>query len=261
MSYRYDRDLEFLGQCKDEDLKALYDILVYDPKDNEKWISETLSISEEHKMYGKKFSRYWERIAEELQLQGGNSIVNIFRLGDGVLYKEILEDVAEKLKVFKYSGDTAEEIEDRIIEDVMSKFFREMPSEQISELMSDISPEEYQKLIKQYGGVKNIPWGKIGVSTARQILKMGGFATYKFTLVAVNLMWKKLFGKGLTLLANSTLTKVMGSLLSGPVAILLNTWLIFDIASPAFRITAPAVMIVALLRKKVRLDNECSSEI
>ena len=113
MSYRYDSELNFLSECTDQELEELFNILVYDPNDNTSWISE------EHKRYGEKYSKYWKRIAEELQLQGGNTIINFFRFGDGVLYSEIVRDVADNLKVFYYSTDTAEEIEDRIIKKIM----------------------------------------------------------------------------------------------------------------------------------------------
>lgn len=255
MSYRYDSELNFLSECTDQELEELFNILVYDPNDNTSWISETLSISEEHKRYGEKYSKYWKRIAEELQLQGGNTIINFFRFGDGVLYSEIVRDVADNLKVFYYSTDTAEEIEDRIIEKIMKDIIKNLPESEKLNLIRDISPEEYITLLRKYGGEKNIPWEKISLSVIRQIIKKGGFASYKLTVIAVNFIWKKMFGKGLTFAGNKILTKSLGNLLAGPLALVLNTWIIFDIASPAMRITTPAVMIVAMLRKQVKNRN------
>lgn len=252
MAYRSDSSLNFLSACTDEELKELFNILVYDPKDGETWISETLTISDEYKKYGSQYSKYWKRIAEELQLQGGNTIINIFRFGDGVLYKEIVEDVADNLKVSYYSNDSAEEIEDRIIEKTFKEILSNLPESEKANLIEEVSPKEYQSLLREYGGEKNIPWEKIGLSIVRQMLKNGGFATYKLTVIAVNFVWKKMFNKGLTFAGNKMLTKAVGNLLSGPLALALNAWIIFDIASPATRITTPAVMIVAMLRKQVK---------
>ena len=39
MAYRSDSSLNFLSACTDEELKELFNILVYDPKDGETWIS------------------------------------------------------------------------------------------------------------------------------------------------------------------------------------------------------------------------------
>lgn len=252
MAYRTDSDLNFLSNCTDEELKTLYDILVYDPKDGETWISETLSTSTEHTKYGSQYSKYWKRIAEELQLQGGNAIVNVFRFGDGVLYREIVGDVADNLKVSYYSNDSAEEIEDKIIEKIFKEILNSLSEAEKSNLIGEISPEQYKILLRQYGGEKNIPWGKIGVSLVRQMMKSGGFATYKLTVITANFVWKKMFGKGLTFAGNKMLTKALGNFLAGPLALVLNAWIIFDIASPATRITTPAVMIVAMLRKQVK---------
>ena len=66
MAYIYDADLEFLGECTDEQLKNLAEVLIYD-KDGEKRITEFITISDEYKTYGERYSRYWKLIAEELQ--------------------------------------------------------------------------------------------------------------------------------------------------------------------------------------------------
>ena len=251
MAYRNDSGLNFLKDCTDEELKSLYDILVYDPKDNSKWISETLSISDECKRYGTQYSKYWKRIAEELQLQGGNTIINIFRFGDGVLYKEIVEDVASSLKIPYSSGDGVEEIENTILAKIVEEMFENLSDIEIGTLMEEVySPKEYRILLKKYNN--NIPWGKIGLSLTREMLKKGGFGTYKLTVMAANYIWKKLFGKGLTFVGNKVITKTLGNLLAGPLALALNAWIIFDIAGPATRITTPAVLIVATLRKKLK---------
>lgn len=255
MAYRTDSDLSFLSNCTDQELEQLFNILVYDPKDGETWISETLTVSEEYKKYGSQYSKYWKRIAEELQLQGGNTIINIFRFGDGVLYREIVGDVADNLKVSYYSNDSAEEIEKSILEKITNEMFKNLSDTEIGVFMKEVyPPEEYSNLLNKYND--NVPWKKIGLSLTRQILKTGGFATYKLTVVAVNYIWKSLFGKGLTFVGNKVLTKTLGNLLAGPLALALNAWIIFDIAGPATRITVPAVLIVAMLRNCCNIKNE-----
>ncbi len=97
MAYRYDSDLEFLKQLSSNDLKDLFDVLVYD-EDGTPRMNEELTSSSAYKTYGGNYAKYPERIAEELQYYGSNSFASFFR-DEGVLYKEILCDVCDKLKV------------------------------------------------------------------------------------------------------------------------------------------------------------------
>ena len=60
---------------------------------------------------------------------------------------------------------------------------------------------------------------------------------------------KAVVGRGLTITANATLTKVM-SILTGPIGWSITAaWTLFDIAGTAYRVTIPAVIEVAYLRK------------
>lgn len=251
MSYRYDNDLEFLERCTNEELRDLFSLLTRDPKDNLERFTSTLTISDEYKKYGTDYNKYWQRIAEELQLYGENTLANIFRGSTGVLYREILEDVAKSLKVSITKFSSTQEIEDFVIEKILSDAFSKMSEKEIEEFFSEISADDemLKRTILSYN-TNNIPWKKMSLSLIRQILKSGGFATYKLSLIAVNLIWKKIFGKGLTLAMNRGLTKMIGNLLAGPVAVVLNAWIIVDIAGPATRVTIPAVILIATLRKK-----------
>lgn len=79
---------------------------------------------------------------------------------------------------------------------------------------------------------------------------MGGFKSYQLTLIIANAIMKALFGRGLTLVANSTLTRIM-AILTGPIGWAITAlWTMIDIAGPAYRVTIPAVIQVAYLRKK-----------
>ncbi len=69
MAYRYDSDLEFLKRLSSNDLKDLFDALVYD-EDGTLRMNEDLTNSTEYKRYGHDYAKYPERIAEELQCYG-----------------------------------------------------------------------------------------------------------------------------------------------------------------------------------------------
>ena len=246
MSYRQDNDLNFLEKCDNEDLRELFKLLAYDPKDDEERFTGTLLMSDEFKRYGHDYKKYWQRIAEELQLFGGNTISNIFRGGSGVLYREILEDVAKEQKISFEKYNSTINIENKLILKVSEEIFNSLSEEEQRKLIEELTEnnDDLKKMLSSYKS--GIPYAKIGTSIIREILKRGGFATYKLTLIVVNMLWKKLFGKGLSIVAG---------FLSGPIAIALNAWILVDIASPAMRVTFPAVFLIATLRKKVENNS------
>jgi len=238
MAYRYDSDLEFLKEIKSEDLNDLVETLVYD-KDGEKRYAEELSDSNAYKVYYPNHTKYWEDIVEELQRFGGNSFVNVLRLGEGVLYKEILMDVCDKLKVNYNKKSNVEKIENnllmKILEDALDK-------------MSDAERQELAESI----GLKNIQDFSAQAMTGifQAIFRAGGFKSYQLTLIIVNAILKAILGRGLSLGANAALTRTM-AVLTGPIGwVITGLWTAIDIAGPAYRVTIPAVIEISALRQK-----------
>lgn len=246
MAYRYDKDLEFLKEMNNGDLEDFVNLLIYDPKDNEKRVTETLSTSDEYKMYGKNYKMYMDRILEEFQLYGGNTLVNIFRGFSGVCYDEIVRDVASALKVKDISkSHSPKTIEDKILQNFVLQYVSALNNEQLKEFARDIGVQE---------GTKDLT-PKVVAMGAIKLFNMGGFKSYQITMVIVNQIWKILFGKGLTLTANATINKTLGAL-TGPIGwAITGVWTAIDIASPATRVTIPAVLQIALLRRKYLSKN------
>lgn len=132
-----DKDLEFLEECSNEDLKVLADLLVYD-KDNNPRYSETLSRTRLYKeSYPNQLQKAWAEIAHEFQLYGGDSFANFFR-GYGVPYREILMDVCDKKKVNYNKNSSTERIEMYLIQKLMDDVLEEMDDEQLQELVKDL---------------------------------------------------------------------------------------------------------------------------
>ncbi|MCQ2730156.1 DUF3944 domain-containing protein [Helicobacter pylori] len=75
MAWHTNSDLEFLKRLSSNDLKDLFDALVYDEYGALR-INEELTDSTEYKRYGRDYAKYPTRIAEELQRYGGNSFMN-----------------------------------------------------------------------------------------------------------------------------------------------------------------------------------------
>lgn len=252
MNYIYDENLEFLKKCTNEELEGLFQILAFDPKNGKKRLTTSLLKSEEYKKYGNDYNKYWERIATELQLYGGNTIVNIFRGNKGVPYRQILEHVARKLKLPLIGFIPTPELENAICEKLMLDLFSKMSEKDAEKFLEELAMEDenLKEIINSYN---EIPWGKISVTVIRQVFKAGGMVTYRATLIFANLIWKQLFGRGLTFVANNTIAKILGGFLSGPVAIALNAWIIADLTGPALRVLIPSVVLISALRLKYEM--------
>lgn len=152
---------------------------------------EQITSTNEHKRYKTQYSKYWEVIAGDLQKFGGDTFANLFRLGYGIKYDEILNDVLKHLNI---SFDKSSSIINR--EDIL-----------IERVLKDIDENDVAKLIKDLNiSVSNYktPAIMLAIQTA---IKAGGFASYKITVIVANYIAKLILKRGLTLTANAMLTK------------------------------------------------------
>ena len=238
MAYREDSDLEFLGLMKSEDLNDLVYTLTHD-KDGSARLTEELTMNEKYKLYQPDHHQYWKEIAAEIQCFGANSFVTIFRGGKGVPYKEVLTDVCDKLKVNYNKNSSAEKIENNLLMKI------------IADSLEKMSPEELRNLALSVG-LKNTDGITAEALTGifQAAFVAGGFMSYQITLIVVNAVLKLLINRGLSIAGNAALTRVMAAF-TGPIGwILTGLWTAADIAGPAYRVTIPAVIQIAALRKK-----------
>lgn len=238
MSYRFDNDLEFFRELESEDLNELVRVLTYD-KEGELRYTEQLTSSDVYKRYYPDHNKYWDKIAEEIQRFGGNTFANLFRGGKGVFYKEVLTDVCNKLKIEYNSNDSTQHIENALLLKILKDIMDNMDEKQFIEFAKSLGTKNTNGITPQ-----------ILLGSFQTIFKLGGFKSYQLTVVIANAIAKVLLGKGLSLGANALITRTM-AIITGPIGIAITTiWTLFDIASPAFRVTIPAVIFVAYLRKK-----------
>ncbi|MCF0223387.1 MAG: DUF3944 domain-containing protein [Fibrobacter sp.] len=238
MAYREDADLEFLSKVSSEDLNDLVLCLTKD-KDGETRFTEELTFSEEYKKYYPDHHQYWRSIAAEIQCFGANSFVTMLRGGKGVCYKEVLTDVCDKLKANYNEKANVERIEDGLLMKICADAIDKMTPEQRKELAESIGLEN----TTNFG-----PEAFVGIFQA--VFTAGGFKSYQLTLIVVNAVVKAICGRGIALAGNAAITRVF-SVLTGPIGwVISGLWTIIDIAGPAYRVTLPAVVYVALLRKK-----------
>lgn len=185
-------------------------------------------------------------IAEELQRFGGNSVMNLFRGGSGVQYREIVMDVADHIKAPYKKNDDCIQIEMGIIVRVLEQSMEKMIEEQRKEVF-DIFGQRYTGLGP--GTMAALSAGILTSSSSR----------YKLATLVANASVSALLGRGLVLGASSTALRSVGAL-AGPLGWAVTAiWTVFDLASPAHRVTVPSVIQIAYMRHKpLALNQNCS---
>ncbi len=182
MAYRYDSDLEFLRRLSSSDLKNLFDALVYD-EDGTLRMNEELTDSTEYKRYGSDYAKYPTRIAEELQCYGGNTFINFFR-NEGVLYKEILCDVCDHLKVNYNEKSSTSLIEQNMLAKILKDSLEQMSKKDLEELYHELGMTNINKMIGENK--------QILIASALTLFKAGGSHSYALTIAVADAMVKKL---------------------------------------------------------------------
>ncbi len=227
-----DRDLNpVLKKANNEDL----DTLVKYVSDK---LSEDLTGHEAYKKHAPNHIKYNDLIAKEIRDMGGNSFANIWR-GEGPSYHEIVCDVADKLKAPYNKNKNIESIENSILETILATAIDHM------------SDEEKRELLKEMGGKGGLSKGGIATATFISIFRAGGFYSYQLTLIIANQIARAVLGRGLMLATNAGLVRV-ASVLAGPIGwAITGIWTAIDLAGPAYKVTIPCVIHVAMLRKKL----------
>lgn len=236
--YRADNDLSFLAKCSNDDLELLASLITHDPKDGSLRWSETLSGSAEYKRHYPDHQKYWPSIAAEVQTFGANSFASLFRRGKGVMYREILCDVCDKMKVNYSKNASTENIEINMLLKVLEKSLSEMSTDELKEFASSMEIE-----------LTN-PTPELILMAVQASIRISGFAAYKLAVIVVSTVAKSLLGRSLPFVAYAMLTRSM-SVLAGPIGwVLSSLWLATDMAGPAYRVTIPACMLIAYMRQK-----------
>lgn len=245
IKYRDDPGLKFLAMCDNDDVSNLAQILIYDT-DGE--IRRTSSILTDpgftkHLEDSQRWVKSWEVVAGELQLYGGDSVVNLFR-GTGVLYEEILDDVCERVSV-KISDADKEIVqkEEKLIEFLANKAWEKMSGAQREEFLRKAN------LIERFKDVT-------GLSPVRLALATGGAAAMMvYEYVASALLASLGVGLGARMVGPMAMqfigTRFGATTLAGPFALVLGAALTIPMLSgTAYRVTMPAVIQIAYMRKK-----------
>ena len=237
IKYREDEDLVFMQYCQEDDLKILTRYLTYGKNGLPEPSSELLENSNFKLLDGQsdQHIKSWNLIAGELQHFGGDTFVNMVR-GTGVEYKETLRDVCDKMKVKYKKESSAYEIENDLLQKLIKDSWEQMSEDQQHELLNQIGLDASLK-------------SAAGLAALQTAIKLGGFVSYQISLVIANAVAKALIGRGLTFIANQALVRTL-SVFAGPIGWAFAAITALPaISGPAYRVTIPAVIQVAYMRR------------
>ncbi|GAB0051609.1 hypothetical protein YGH009_04140 [Helicobacter pylori] len=177
--------MEFLKQLSSSDLKDLFDALVYD-EDGTPRMNEELTNSTAYKRYGSDYAKYPTRIAEELQCYGGQYFCE-FR-NEVVLYKEILCDACDRLKVSYHEKSKISLIEQNMLAKILKDGLERMSKKDLEELRHELG----MTIDKMIGGNKQVL-----ITSVLTLFKAGGSHSYTLAIAVADAMVRKTLGHGL----------------------------------------------------------------
>lgn len=177
-------------------------------------------------------------IVNEFQLMGGNSIVNVAR-GHGVCYSEIVGDVAKQVKVDVDGCKSVGEKEWRIVEHLIERAEEKMDDEQKKAFYEEVRK---QSGVQQFKSVADL-LGNQAIYNAIRLVIIKIVARQLLVRLGIKSAAKLASGRLLTLLA-------------GPLGWVLGAiWAVIDVSGPAYSITVPGVMLVAMIRTRSNALN------
>lgn len=237
--------LPLLHQAAFEDLSILYGYITDDGKGRISVGDSILKRLESANSRGEFDEEEICLIAEQIQLFGGNSIVNLARR-QGVVYQEILEDVASRLKVLYSKDDPVSVIENNILVALASRAWDKM------------TDQEKLDFVKSAGIDLSLGIGPAALTAVIAVIRSTGFAAYKLAVIVANIIARQLLGRGLAVTTMAPFLKGM-SAFTGPIGWAITAmWSAYDFASPGYRVTIPCVIQLAYMRKK-QFSVVCSS--
>lgn len=230
-----DRDLLFLQHAKNEELKTLIDILTHDT-DGEVRMAEQLTNTDAYLYcYPRRLNMMWQEIAGELQRFGGNTIANFCRK-EGVRYREILQDVCKKLEVHYRGYENTEEIERHLLKKVCM------------DSVETMSEEELRKMAQELNIPTRNPRKYMVVAALQMAICCGGVLFSRIVVYIARMISRMLIGHSALLIGGNVLNKALG-VLTGPLGWAITAgWTVYDLSSPAYRVTIPGVIQVACMR-------------
>ncbi|GAA8268267.1 hypothetical protein HpNP74_04400 [Helicobacter pylori] len=122
-----------------------------------------------------------------MQCYGGNTFINFFR-NEGVLYKEILRDACDHLKVSYHEKSKISLIEQNMLAKILKDGLERMSKKDLEELRHELG----MTIDKMIGANKQIL-----IASVLTLFKAGGSHSYTLAIAVADAMVRKTLGHGL----------------------------------------------------------------
>lgn len=217
--------------------RDLYDVMANSTYEELNWMAELMCTKMTCSLEPK--CRDVAAIVNEFQRFGGNTIANIKR-GHGVSYREIVQDVANKIGVAVEKMERIEQMEWRIFDHLIDRVVEKMDEKTKQEFREELRNQAGRQTIEDIKTLMKNPAVSvviIGIIVRQLLLKLGIQSAAKLA------------------------TGRLVAILAGPIGLVIaGIWTIIDIAGPAYTVTVPGVLLVSLIRTRLRAD-EAAKEI
>lgn len=206
--------------------------------------TESLSGHDLYKRHSPNHQKYAAEILKEIRLFGGNTFANLFR-SEGPEYLEVVQDVAGKFGVPKASDFTSvaaleEELIQKILRDALKK-------------AEGKEREDMEAILKEAGLGQSDLSALLSGSSLLALLgtKAASLVTYELSTIIAGAVAKQLLGVGIRAAGGAVIGRGIAAL-TGPIGwVITGVWTAIDLAGPAFRVTVPCVLHIAMLRQRM----------
>ena len=233
---KQDRDLMFLASCQNDDLRTLCDILTYNNK-GEIRLSEQLTDTDAYlNYYPDRMYMMAKELSEELRKFGTNTVKTFCRKGEADSYETIVRRVCKRMGVKVKDSDNTYIMELELLTTIC---------EQTTSRLSD---EELRSLADKAGiPHKNLNHQML-VTAILFAIRSNAYLLTEMIYFVTSRIASMLLGRWIGMMGMSAVGRYLG-MAAGPLGwTLLAGWTISDIASPAYRVMIPAVIMVASMR-------------
>lgn len=168
-------------------------------------------------------------------------------------FDEMCLDVAKhlKLKDLINKRQTCWGLLEKLVEHVMQAAWEEMPLGEKKKFLKNVLGKDYNK----FAGASAADIGKLtGGAMLLALKEFGGFAVYKFSVIAANQVAKALLGRGLGLAANAGLTRGIAVFL-GPVGWVLTIWAVNDLMGTNYKNVIPALFVIFTIYSRLKEED------
>lgn len=242
-NYTFDAELDTVLQAaSNEDLHPLVQFI------KAATLSQKLTTDEAFERYYPNHSRYCHVISAEIRAFGGHTLVNLLRGGKGPDYHTVVIDVLKHMKIDCQEEETINELERKLLSHVVKDLYANLDEEQrqliVAELKQyqDQDPKGSQELV-----VSALQSGDLKILSPKALLLLSSVISNSIAkIMGVSVTLSNVLGGALSQ-SFIKIQEVVSKSLDWLYGVITS---IYEIGGPAYKVTVPCVIHVAMLRIK-----------